>query len=99
MTMTSRLEGFMRGSRGRAVVRRERELSPEHAQVRKKRELSANHLTFSRASRYSRPRLMIQTFRSLVDDAPEAPALIEGDSGRVVTRAALLRRADELAAE
>lgn len=36
-------------------------------------------------------------FASLVARAAQAPALIEGDSGNVISRAALLERADELA--
>ncbi|HET7437690.1 MAG TPA: class I adenylate-forming enzyme family protein [Thermoanaerobaculia bacterium] len=42
---------------------------------------------------------MFQRFSSLVAGAPDAPAIIEGDSGAVVTRAALLARANELASE
>ncbi len=41
---------------------------------------------------------MNQQFVSLVSGAPDAPALIEGDGGRVFSRANLLARADELAA-
>lgn len=42
---------------------------------------------------------MIQRFQSLVTAAPDAPALIEGSSGKVVTRAGLLARSDELASQ
>lgn len=42
---------------------------------------------------------MIQAFLSLAANAPDAPALIEGDSGNVISRAALLSRADQLATE
>jgi long-chain acyl-CoA synthetase len=40
---------------------------------------------------------MHQHFASLVARAAQAPALIEGDSGNVISRTALLARADELA--
>lgn len=42
---------------------------------------------------------MVQRFLSLVAASPDAPALIEGNSGNVITRAALLARADELAGD
>lgn len=41
---------------------------------------------------------MLQRFVSLVHEAPAAPALIDGATGAVTTRAMLLARADELAA-
>ena len=40
---------------------------------------------------------MFQRFVSLVDDAPDAPALIDGATGEVTTRAMLLARAGEVA--
>jgi len=40
---------------------------------------------------------MIQRFRALVELDPAAPALIDGDTGEVTTRAALLARAEDLA--
>jgi len=42
---------------------------------------------------------MFQQFVSLVDDAPGAAALIDGRTGEVTTRAMLLARAEELAAQ
>jgi acyl-CoA synthetase (AMP-forming)/AMP-acid ligase II len=42
---------------------------------------------------------MLQRFLALVRDAPDAPALIDGPSGRVTTRAELLARAEEIAAQ
>src|SRR5437763_14449404 len=44
-------------------------------------------------------RTMFNRFLRLADSAPGATAVIETDSHRVVTRAALLARADELARE
>ncbi|HEX7809448.1 MAG TPA: hypothetical protein VF608_12000, partial [Thermoanaerobaculia bacterium] len=45
---------------------------------------------------------MLELYRSLVRDAPLAPALIDAESGAITTREALLQRAtviaDELAA-
>lgn len=41
---------------------------------------------------------MFQRFRSLVDAAPDAAALIDASTGIITTRAALLTRANELAA-
>jgi long-chain acyl-CoA synthetase len=42
---------------------------------------------------------MLERFRTLVNAAPGARALIDGESGGVTTRAALQERADELAVE
>lgn len=41
---------------------------------------------------------MLQQFVSLVNDAPDAPALIDGQTGAVTTRLMLLARAEETAA-
>jgi long-chain acyl-CoA synthetase len=41
---------------------------------------------------------MLERFRSLVQTTPGAAALIEGDSGSITTRAALLARSEEIAA-
>ncbi len=41
---------------------------------------------------------MFETFLSLVAAAPDAPALIDGASGEITSRAALLGRAEEIAA-
>jgi acyl-CoA synthetase (AMP-forming)/AMP-acid ligase II len=40
---------------------------------------------------------MFETFSSLADAAPDAPALIDGATGEVTTRTALLARAEEVA--
>jgi long-chain acyl-CoA synthetase len=42
---------------------------------------------------------MLQRFTALVQAAPDATALIDGETGAITTRAALLARAEELAAQ
>src|SRR5438128_731721 len=61
--------------------------------------LSAIPLTPFASSRYSPDSPMFQQFARLAAAAPGAPALIDGETGSLTTRSALLSRAEALADE